>query len=498
MTVSTSLDPIKAGAFGEAEARHLLQRAGFGATPGQVKAVARLGLSKAVEHLVDYATVKDAIDQPLKLDPNVIKPLSKQDYQIVKQARRTGDQAILKKFKLYRQHERREDHRMFAQLQAWWFERMVDTPRPMQEKLTLLWHSHFASSYQKVRDAYLMYKQNAFFRKSANGSFAVLAHGIIRDPAMIKYLDNERNNKRHPNENLARELMELFTVGVQNYNETDVKQASKALTGYSEYDNSFVFKKAAHDYGEKTIFGTRGRFDGDTFVNLILHRPACPWFISWKLYRHFVADVSEHRTERPAWANNVINNLAGLLAESRYELKPVLRMLLKSRHFYDAGIVGQKIKSPAELVTGTIRMISTPGRNTRWYVRAMADMGQELFEPPSVAGWATGRSWVNTSTLFDRQNTAIYALTGHMPQMRRFFRDRAHFDPAFLLAEVGETDPTRGTDRLIDFLLGHHVPASRREPLLRFVKARGDRKLRGESLVQLLVLITAMPEYQLC
>lgn len=498
MAVNTSLEPINPGQFGEAEARHLLSRAGFGSRPKRVMAVAQMGIGQAVEELVNYTKVPDPHAHAPKVNPNVIKPLSRHDRKVVREARRTHNQKILEKLKKHRQRERRQDRRMFVQLQNWWFERMVHTARPMQEKLTLLWHSHFATSYKKVRDTYLMYEQNELFRTHANGNFATLVHGIIHDPAMIKYLDNEHNRKRHPNENLARELMELFTVGVQNYNETDVRQGAKALTGYSEYDNHFVYRGRQHDKGMKTIFGVRGRFDGDSFVNLILSRRACPWFISWKIYRHFVADVSERPHQRPAWANTVINELADRLAQHRYEMSPVLKTLLSSRHFYDAKIVGQKIKSPTQLMVGTCRMLSTPSRRIHRYVQDVGEMGQALFEPPSVAGWDTGRSWMNTSALFDRQNSAVYALTGHPAGARRFGRDRAHFDPSHLLAEIGERHPEPAADRLIDFLLGHHIPKVRRQPLIRFMRDRGEKQVTGESLVALLMLITAMPEYQLC
>ena len=385
---------------------------------------------------------------------------------------------------------------MHAALQRWWVERMAQTPRPTEERLTMLWHSHFATRHRDVRDAYLMQQQNAFFREHANGSFAELASGIVHDPAMIKFLNNDKNNKARPNENLARELMELFTLGEGHYSEDDIKAGARALTGYHVNDNDFVLNDRQHDSGDKTILGQTDSFTGDSFVKLLLAHEACSRFIALKLYRNFVADVSDDWDLLDKSTQQVVDDLAKLLREEKYELKPVLTRLFTSRHFYDTGIVGKQIKSPVQVVVGTIHQTGAPLRNDRAIATALSGMGQQLFEPPSVAGWEGGRSWINTSTLFMRQNTCAYLLTGTTAG-KTFDKSDLDYDPMPLLDGVTDRSAKAVVDQLCDTMLGHHVGEARREPLVRFMEAR-SKGVTSDSLVALLLLITAMPEYQLC
>jgi len=494
--METSLSPLPSRDFRPAHARHLLLRAGFGATPQETRALAAQGPDRAVAQLVDYQTIDDSRLPEPDIDPDVIRPPTPEERRQRLQARREGDQDTLNALRRRVLQARAQDRRMIATLRDWWLDRLIATPRPMQEKLTLLWHSHFATSHRQVRDAYLIYQQNRFFREHAHGSFATLARGIVRDPAMIRYLNNDRNNKRKPNENLARELMELFTLGEGRYSEDDIKQGARALTGYSIDDNDFRFRPALHDDGRKTILGRTGAFDGDDFVNLLLQRPRCPKFVALKLYRHFVADVSESYEHVPAEHRRVIDALAAQLLRHDYDMKPVLALLLRSRHFYDPAIMGQKIKSPAELLVGTIRQLGTPTRQARAWGMAMRGMGQVLFEPPSVAGWPVGHEWINTSTLFVRQNTATYLIAGKLPT-RDWDIDDLNYDPEPLLQDLDDRSPEAVANHLIDALLGEHTPPARRQPLIRFMQQRSKGVTR-DSLVALLLLITATPEYQLC
>jgi uncharacterized protein (DUF1800 family) len=494
--METSLSPLPSRDFGPAQDRHLLLRAGFGATPPHTRALADKGPDRAVAQLLDYEAIDDSSLPEPDIDPDVIRPLTAEERRERQRARREGDQQTLNALRRRVLQARAEDRRMIGTLRDWWIDRLIATPRPMQEKLTLLWHGHFATSQRQVRDAYLMYQQNRFFREHAHGSFATLARGIVRDPAMIRYLNNDRNNKRQPNENLARELMELFTLGEGRYTEDDIKQGARALTGYSVEDNDFRFRPLLHDDGRKTILGRTGAFDGDDFVNLLLRRPRCPTFVALKLYRHLVADVSEHDRQVPPENRRVIDALAAQLIKHDCDMKPVLALLLRSRHFYDPAIVGRKIKSPAELLVGTIRQLGTPTRKARARGMAMRGMGQVLFEPPSVAGWPVGREWVNTSTLFVRQNTATYLIAGKLPT-RDWDIDELNYDPAPLLASLADRSADAVTNHLIDALLGEHTPPARREPLTRFMRERSKGVTR-DSLVALLLLITATPEYQLC
>ena len=355
--------------------------------------------------------------------------------------------------------------------------------------MTLFWHGHFATRARDVRDAYLMAQQNCFLRDHAVDSFAVLAAGIIHDPAMLKFLNNDRNNRKRPNENLARELMELFTLGEGNYTEQDIRQGARALTGYFVDDNDFRFRKYAHDPDEKTLFSRKGDFDGDDFVRILLAQPACSQFIAFKLYRHFVADIPEDPKLAPAAAKQVIVTLAEQLRADDYRLKPMLTRLMRSEHFYDPGVVGQQIKSPALVAVGTARMLGTPLRRPLRVCQAMAMAGQDLFDPPNVAGWDGGRSWINTSTLFVRQNLCAYLIAGEG-------KDKDAYDLTPVREALGDASGPDAVRVLANWLVGHHLPDERRQPLNDFVKHTGslddDRVLKG-----LLLLITAMPEYQL-
>ncbi|MFI4859552.1 MAG: DUF1800 family protein [Phycisphaerales bacterium JB063] len=496
MPPNPSLSPIASRDFSPAFCWHLLSRAGFGGSPADVAQLHALGLEGAVRRLVQYQQVNLGELAPLDLDPDVIAPRTQEDRQALVQARRQGDRETIDRITRDANVARAEDRRMHLSLQEWWLERMVQTPRPMEEKLTLLWHSHFATRHRDIRDSYLMQQQNAMFREHANGSFADLAAGIVRDPAMIRFLNNDRNNARRPNENLARELMELFTLGEGQYTEADIREGARTLTGYTVDDNDFAFNRRAHDQGRKAILNEEGWWDGDDFVQLLLRQQACSRFIALKLYRHFVADVSDDWDLVPAHQQRVVDALAGVLRDEDYALAPVLERLLKSRHFYDPQIVGRKIKSPVQLLAGSVRALGTPLRETRGLTRALRAMGQDLFEPPSVAGWEGGRAWINTSTLLLRQNTCTYLITGKDPagQWRRSDMD---YDPLALFAGVSSPTPRQAVDHLCDALLGPHVSAQRRAPLYQFLESRSTG-VTADTVTGLLLLITAMPEYQLC
>ena len=341
-----------------------------------------------------------------------------------------------------------------------------------------------------------MQQQHQLLRREANGSFAALARGIVRDPAMLRYLNNNQNRKQRPNENLARELMELFTLGVGNYSEQDIKEGARALTGYNLNDNDFRFNKGQHDSDPKTILGQTGTFDGDAFVDILLRQEACARFACLKLYDHFVADVGDLYDAVAGPHRRVIDAMARQLIRSDYQLQPVLEELFASQHFYDPEIVGRKIKDPTQLLVGTVRSLGTPTRQWGALNSGMQAMGQVLFQPPTVNGWDSGRAWINTSTLFARQNLATYLISGKHPQ-QKFKAGDVEFRPTQLLEGQDAAGPDAAVDLLLGHLLGDRVSAERRSIARTFLKHRGDR-VDDESLVALLCLITSMPEYQLC
>jgi uncharacterized protein (DUF1800 family) len=494
--MDTSLTPIKPGGFGPAQARHLLLRAGFGGGPGEITRLADMGLDRAVRSMLEMPSGPDAAGAP-DIDPDVIRPPTAEERAKFAKARHENNEAARSEVRRIINERRAQDRRMLGDLRRWWVGLMLGTRSPLQENLVLLWHSHFASRHRNVRDTFLMYQQNELFRKHAAGSFAELARAVVRDPAMLKFLNNDQNNKRKPNENLAREFMELFTLGEGNYTEDDIKQGARALTGFFVEDNDFFFNKRRHDDKKKTILGKTGRLDGDDFVNVLLDQPACPRYIALKLYRHFVADVSDHLDEVPAPNREVVLRMSVMLRKNRYRIGPVLEALFRSRHFYDPRIVGQKIKSPAQLVVGTARTLDTPTRSLATLSDGMHAMGQTLFDPPSVAGWDGGRSWINTSTLFTRQNVCTYLVTGKDPRKKHWSRKQAGYDPMPLLAGVKSREAKPVVDHVVGFMLGDHTPVQRREPLYRFMSQR-SKGVTADSMIALLALVSAMPEYQLC
>ncbi|MEM6459887.1 MAG: DUF1800 domain-containing protein, partial [Planctomycetota bacterium] len=433
--MDTSLRAIPAERFDERAARHLLGRAGYGGTPPEVKQLAAQGLDAAVDALVDYPVTPLPDLEPPDLDPDVLRPRTAEERQAIREARRSGDQDHLDAVTRQNQANNRKDRQMLTDLRRWWMQRMTRTPRPAEDRLTLLWHGHFATSHRSVRDTYLMYRQHALLREHANGNFADLARGIVRDPAMIKYLNNDRNHKNRPNENLARELMELFTLGVGNYSERDIKEGARALTGYGVYDNEFRFRENQHDGEPKSILGRTTNFDGDGFVELLLKQDACAKFVALKLYDTFVADVGDVYDDVPRPRQRVIESIARHLTRANYELRPVLKTVFKSRHFHDPAVVGKKIKDPTQLTVGTVRALGTPLRNRAVVDKAMAAMGQVLFEPPTVDGWDGGRAWINTSTLFVRQNLTTYLISGRHPSQRKPPNDPG-YDPTPLRQEL--------------------------------------------------------------
>ncbi len=495
MAFDPSLSPILEDRWTPGAARHVLQRAGFGGDHAAINRLHAMGLQDAVASLTDPASISPP-NPPEALDPDVIKPYSADERVALRKARQAGDPDVQEQFRQRRLLANRNDRQMFRQLQQWWLELLCDTDAPNAERLVLLWHNHFATGHRAVRDTFLMYQQNAMFREHAF-AFDELARRIVRDPAMLKYLNNDRNNRRSPNENLARELLELFTLGEGNYAEADIKEGARALTGYGVDDNAFRFRKAQHDRSSKTILGRKEDFDGDGFVQLLLRQEACCRFVALKLYGHFVYGVGDDWGKVPRDRQKVILALGRLIQRHEYDLVPVLRTLLTSRHFHDPANVGKLIRSPAHLVAGTARTLGTPKRSTRVLNQAMESMGQVLFEPPSVNGWDGGRAWINTSTLFVRQNTAVYLITGKRPN-EPFENKAVRYDPTSLLDGLEGRSPQAVVDRLADVLVGEHVGPDRRRPLYDFAEGRRNGADEPQALIGLLCMITAMPEYQLC
>ncbi len=285
-----------------------------------------------------------------------------------------------------------------SRLKAWWFYRMLFGPDPLAEKLTLLWHDHFATAYAKVQDVSLMRRQNDTLRKHARGKFADLLNASVRDPALLLYLDAQSNRKGHPNENLARELMELFTLGVGHYSETDVKEAARALTGWTVEDGQFTKVAARQDVGEKTVLGRTGKWDGADLVKLLLEHPATAERIATKLCRLFFGEN--------AVAPDAVVALASGLRRHDLDIAWATRLVIKSRLFFADANLGSRVLSPVEFVVGTAKALG-PAPSTLALAEWTPRLGQDVFDPPNVGGWPGGRVWLHTRSMIARANYAV-------------------------------------------------------------------------------------------
>jgi uncharacterized protein (DUF1800 family) len=281
-------------------------------------------------------------------------------------------------------------------LREWWLREMLSTPSPLTERMTLFWHNHFATSLRKVYSAKLMYQQNAMLRSEALGNFGAMLHGISRDPAMLIYLDNAGSRRQAPNENFAREVMELFTLGEGHYGEKDVKEAARAFTGYSldRESGTFRWRPMFHDGGEKTVLGQTGRLEGRDVIEILLARPETAEFVTAKLWKEFVSPVPDA---------DEVGRLAKVFRDAHYGLKPLMRAMLLTNAFWSAENRGVLVKSPVELVVGTLHLFQVQPMDLRPAVIACASLGQNPFAPPNVKGWPGGEAWINSATLLQRK-----------------------------------------------------------------------------------------------
>ena len=377
-------------------AAHLLNRATFGATPAEIESARQKGLAATVRELTDVPA--DAVDVS---PPAWAKPRNIRASRLaIKTAKERGEN-FREKARQFRMMEGDE----VLDLRRWWFERMMNSRAPLLEKMTLFWHGHFATSIQKVKDGYWMWLQNDTLRRNALGQFATLVKAISRDPAMMIYLDLQQSRKEHPNENWARELMELFTIGIGNYSEGDIRAAARAFTGYriDMTTQQFRFLPAQQDLGTKTFMGHTGPLSGDDVIDILIRHPACAKFIGRKLWRFFVEDEP---------AQEIVDAIASRIRAHNFEMRPVLSEIFSSAEFYSDRAMGTQIKSPVQYIVQTSKLLETQLPSPIVAQNAMRQMGQLLFAPPNVKGWDGGKSWITTSTLLFRYNFANYLING--------------------------------------------------------------------------------------
>jgi uncharacterized protein (DUF1800 family) len=499
------------------KARHLLFRAGLGGKKEEIERVLDEGLSNALDQLLSEPTrelpVPNWLEEDQEINPRAIRAMGEDERKKLQMRNR--------------QHTR--------ELQAGWVQFMIAAPAPadmLHEKMSFFWHSHFATSAQKVKATPFIYNQLKLFHQHALGNFGDLLHAILHDPAMLRYLDNDQNRKGNPNENLARELMELFSLGPGNYTEQDIREGARALTGFSLEPYQFRFRPFQHDTGSKTILGRTGNFDGDDFVDIILEQPACAEFITRKLWIYFAcpdypSGVSSSKvgvSENPR--EEMIRDLAGKFRQSQYDIKTLLREIFSHPEFYSAEVIGTQIKSPIQLVVGTARTLGLSVNNPEFYGRMLLMMGQVPYLPPNVKGWPGGRAWIDTSRLVTRYTFAEIISEGKIPaeidprmqgdmdlndsdmsaeERRQKFQQRRMMPPRNLRVDFdaekfagAQSSPAAIVDEIARVLLAVPPTKEERQSLIANLEKALTEKSREEAIQQAVGETMLLPAYQLC
>ena len=436
-----------------ARAVHLHRRAGFAATWSEIQRDLRDGPEASVTRLLQG---KSRIDGTVK------------DFETVSAA--LADSAA--------------STAAPDRLKAWWVFRMLFSPDPLGERLTLLWHNHFATSNLKVNDLAAMRRQNDVLRQFARAPFGELLRHVIKEPATLDWLDAPANRKEHPNENLARESMELFTIGVGNFSETDVKEAARALTGWSYKPDGFHDFSQHHDGGEKTILGRKARYNGDQFVSLLLEQPATSVRLAKRLCETFLGEG--------ALTTELVQDLAKGLREHQLDIGWGVERILRSQAFFAAANLRSRIVAPPEFTIGAVRALEQfdPPPSTLLLAEWIARMGQDLFYPPNVFGWPGGRNWLNSRSLVARINFASALVSG----TARYPAAPANV-VELVSRSVGGVEAGPGIRFLSHLLLGIEPPDSVQNALRSAVGTGSG--LTAESARRAAIVLLSSPEAQI-
>ena len=366
-----------------------------------------------------------------------------------------------------------------ARLKAWWIYRMLFGADPLMERLVLMWHNHFATSNLKVENLMFMRRQNELFRKLGRGPFGELLRAVVHDPAMLVWLDAPSNRKSHPNENLARELMELFSMGIGHYTERDVQEAARALTGWCVEEDAFTEIAVRHDAGEKTILGHKGPWKGDDLVRMVLEHPATAHRLAWRVCELFLGEKALQRAD--------IDALAEGLRARQLDVGWAVETVLRSRRCFSDENLGNRVLSPVEYVVGAARALELfdPPSSTLVLAEWCGRLGQDLFYPPNVGGWPGGRSWLTTRAVLGRANYAAALVEG-----KRVGRP-GPMDALGLAGRYGEQDVVAFFTRL---LLGTEPTLAWRSRLLAGGDPQGTNDM--DAARRTVALILAVPEAQ--
>ncbi|VTS07232.1 DUF1800 domain-containing protein [Tuwongella immobilis] len=439
------------------KAGHLYRRAAFGGTWNELQSALSDGPEKTIERLLDGG-------------PDTAK-FESSTLDLSKPIRQGADPQLAA---------------------AWWLYRMLYTPHPLAEKMTLFWHNHFATSQAKVQSLRHMLGQYDLLHRHALGSFGPMLQAISKDPAMLIWLDTVDSKVGKPNENYARELMELFSLGIGNYTEKDIREAAKAFTGWGVANNAYAFVAADHDNTVKNVLGKSGNFNGEDIVEICLDQPACARFLVTKLYRYFI-------NESAPIPPGLLEPLAEQFRRSKYDIRQLVGTMLRSNCFFAAENYRARIKSPVDFALGILRGLE--GRvGTTGLADAIESLGQVLFQPPSVKGWDGGTTWLNGQTLLFRQNLAL-AMTS--TEDTRFGR---RCDPSQLVRKHAKSSDTEIVDFLLDLFLQGDVPPESRQQLLGYLANATKQKppvywtqddVASHRIRAVCHLVLALPVFQL-
>ena len=430
------------GPWTAAETAHLYRRGGFGAPLAVLQQAAEKSPAQASRDLLTAT------------EPESFRQLSA---QLARAAVASGDP---------------------RSLAAWWMRRMISSPAQATERLVLFWHGHFATSAEKVSDVDLMLQQNELIRTHAMTQFEPFVQAMAQDPAMLLWLDAATSRKAHPNENFARELMELFCLGEGRYTEADIREAARCFTGWEVRRRQFRFNRFQHDTGDKTVLGESGSFGGQDIVRIVLKQSAAAEFLICKLVRYYLRD------EIPEVAV-LCQPLIRQYRENGMQLQPILQTLFSSRLFYSRWCQGFRVRSPVDLAVSLLRTFEGSA-NTVLLSERTQEAGQGLFFPPGVQGWDEGRAWINTSTLLGRSNL----ISGLLADSATRFAGKM---PAEYCREVLATDPQQAIEQLQTALFARSLPKATLDSATRLFSKRSD-----QSLLEALQLLCSIPEFQLC
>ncbi len=455
--------------------QHLYWRTGFGISSAMLKTVRKSSKNQIIDQL--FSESKQS--SPLQMDFGMLlknpKDLSREERKQLQKLRKEK----------------------MSELNTLWFKQLIDTKQTLREKMTLFFHNHFSVRLKTPRACLHL---NNVIRKHALGNFGDMLMEVSKSPAMLLFLNNRQNRKDHPNENFAREVMELFTLGRDNvYTETDIKEAARAFTGWNfSKGGAFVFRKNHHDYGVKTFLGNTGNFIGEDIIKILLEEKQTARYLTEKLYAYFVNEtIDQHHVEK----------LATAFYDANYNLETLLRMMLGSDWFYDPKNIGTKIKSPIELMVGLSRPFHIKYEDPKVLLYLQKKLNQMLFFPPNVAGWPGGKTWIDNSTLMLRLKLASLTLNsgviewhdkGDIPEnmiirqqiytkMKSKLQKKVKATPNWnaFLSTLDQKDKTE----LTDFVL---------QPQLSEAAKKLVSQLDATNIKNLIIELLSLPEYQLC